>query len=112
MASYHGLFEESRGHFPSDKVLFELRWWLNKLEKPNQYRQLHPRGPLQDLGIYVDALTEWGIGVVIGGKWAAFRLSPGWKIRGRDICWLETVAVRLAFLFLESMGYRDIYILI
>ena len=67
---------------------------------------------MQDLDIFVDASTDWGIGIKIGELWAAFRLRPDWKIAGRDICWLETVAIELLAYFLDSLGYHDIYLLI
>ncbi len=56
-------------------------------------RRLHPRGALIDLGISIDASMSWGIGIIVKGQWAAFCLSPDWKVRGQDICWLETLAI-------------------
>ena len=76
------------------------------------YHQLKPRGVPIDLGIFVDASTSWGIGIVIEGKWLAFRLLPLWKIRGRDICWLETIAVKLMIYILEAKGIHEATILI
>ena len=93
-------------------MITDLNWWLMKLSQPNVARTLHPHGPLQDLGLYVDASTSWGIGIVIGDEWAAFRLSPSWKVPGRDICWLETVAIELLVYFLEAKGLRDTHLLI
>lgn len=81
--------------FIPSSVHTELRWWTSHLQIPNFYRELKPRGPLQDLDIFVDASTDWGISIKIGELWAAFRLWPNWKIPGRDICWLETVAIEL-----------------
>jgi hypothetical protein len=88
-------------------MMTDLTWWLGKLEMTGFTRALRPRGPLQDLGLYVDASTSWGIGIVIGDCWAPFRLSPTWKVPGRDICWLETIAVELLIYFLEEKGFRD-----
>lgn len=59
------------------------------------------------MGIYVDASTSWGIGIVIAGKWIAFRLHADWKVEGRDICWLETVAVEILLYILEAMGIAN-----
>lgn len=98
--------------YPSRSVLSDLRWWLAALSAPNVLRQLHPRGATQDLHLYVDASTSWGIGIVIGDKWAAFRLTDTWKIPGRDICWLETVAIELLVYFLEERGIHDARLLI
>lgn len=109
-ASFHG--DEFIKRCPSHSMITDLTWWLNKLSQPNVSRPLHPCGPLKDLGLYVDASTSWGIGIVIGDEWAAFRLSPSWKIPGRDICWLETVAIELLVYFLESKGFRDTHLLL
>lgn len=93
-------------------MLSDLAWWLEKLKDGSVTRALRPRGPLQDLHLYVDASTSWGIGIVIGDLWASFKLSPTWKIAGRDICWLETVAIELLAYFLEEIGLHDCHLLI
>ena len=93
-------------------MLTDLAWWLEKLEDGSVTCILRPRGPLQDLHLYVDASTSWGIGIIIGNLWASFQLSPTWKIAGRDICWLETVAIELLTYFLEEMGLHDCHLLI
>jgi hypothetical protein len=36
-----------------------------------------------------------GIGVVIGNRWRAWRLLPGWKQEGRDIGWAEAIGMEL-----------------
>ena len=93
-------------------MVSDLHWWLDTLSSPSIVCQLQPCGPLQDLGLYVDALTSWGIGIVIGDKWASFQLSPSWKIYGQDICWLEMIAIELLAYFLEEKGLWDAYLLI
>jgi hypothetical protein len=111
-ASKFGNDEYRTLHILSGPMIQDLRWWLDILSSPSIARPLRPRGPLQDLGLYVDASTSWGIGIVIGDQWASFELSPTWKIHGRDICWLETIALELLLYFLESMGLREVYLLI
>jgi hypothetical protein len=93
-------------------MITDLRWWLTELEKPYVYRELKLRGAIQDLGIYVDASTSWGIGIIVQGRWASFKLRPDWKKEGRDICWLETLALELLFYFLEAMDLKDVHLLI
>jgi hypothetical protein len=93
-------------------MVTNLRWWLAELAKSSVYRELRPRSKVQDLGIYVDASTTWGIGIIIQGCWAAFRLRPDWKTEGRDICWLETLALELLFYFLEAMSLENAHLLI
>ena len=53
-------------------MISDLRWWLDTFSSPSIVRQLRPCGLLQDLGLYVDALTSWGIGIVVGDEWASF----------------------------------------
>ncbi|GAW08737.1 reverse transcriptase ribonuclease h [Lentinula edodes] len=112
MASYRTECEEYDGRYPPNSVLTELSWWYNTLLIPDFYRELRPKGPLMDLGIYVDASTDWGIGILLGDFWMAFRLTDDWKIPGRDICWLETVAIELLAYILEAKGFHDSHILI
>jgi hypothetical protein len=96
----------------SNSVLDTLTWWQKELSKPNYVRKLKPLGPLHDFGIYVDASTSWGVAVVIGERWHAFKLVPGWKHSGIDICWLEAVALELCFMFLEQLDFKDIHVLV
>jgi hypothetical protein len=64
------------------------------------------------LGIWVDASSGWGIGIIIDGAWDAWRCLDGWRGPGRDIGWLEGVAVELVLLALERMALCDADILI
>lgn len=98
--------------FPPRDVIADLRWWLQLLEKEGQFRQLTPRGELVDMGIYVDASTSWGIGVVIGNRWAAFKLKEGWKKKGVDICWLEVLALEFLFYILIEEGIQSLHVLV
>ena len=109
-ASFKG--NELIRRYPSRSMMTNLHWWLRELNKPSFVRELRPRGKMQDLGLYVDASTSWGIGIIIQGRWAAFRLHPDWKTQGRDICWLETLALELLIYFLDAMGVCDAHLLI
>jgi hypothetical protein len=110
-ASFKGN-EHIRRYAPKS-MISDLRWWLNTLSQPTpRTRILRPRGPLRDLQIFVDASTSWGIGILIGDAWAAFRLRNDWKIPGRDICWLESVVIELLFYILETQGIRDTDLLV
>jgi len=62
--------------YPPHSMMTDLGWWLKKLEISSVSCALHPQGSLQDLGLYVDASTSWGIGIIIGDSWASFQLSP------------------------------------
>jgi hypothetical protein len=69
-----------------------------------------PPAPL-DLFICMDASTSWGAGFWMEGKWIAWRCIDGWKSDGRDIGWLEMVAVKLALTAVIAAGYRDVHLL-
>jgi hypothetical protein len=97
---------------PPPSVITDLKWWHAMLSKPDVYRVLRPRGVTQDLGLFVDASTSWGIGIIIGDEWTAFRLTSSWKVPGRDICWLETIAIELLVYFLASRHLHDVRLLI
>lgn len=91
----------------SHSAITDLRWWLSALHAEDISRSLVSRGPAKDYSLWVDASSEWGIGVLINGRWAAWRLANGWKHDGRDIGWAETVALELALLCLEAMDVCD-----
>lgn len=75
-------------------------------------RSLVPRGPAQDMALWVDVSSKWGLGVILNDHWAAWRLRPGWRTEGRDIGWAKTVALELAFRLLESKGIRDVDVIV
>ena len=98
--------------YPPHSMMTDLKWWLHELSIPDHHRELLPRGPCQDMGLFVDASTSWGIGIIVAGRWAAFKLHEHWKVPGWDICWLETVAVEVLLYILEAMGVANTTLLI
>ena len=104
--------DEFTRRYPPKSMITDLKWWLTALDDPSFYRKLPPRCACQDMGLFVDASTSWGIGIVVGGKWTAFKLHHDWKVEGRDICWLETVAVEILIYILEAMGIANTSLLI
>lgn len=109
IAQYHNNFIS---RIPPPSVKNDLLWWLNVLSSPPPPRPLTPRGPPRDLDIWVDASTDWGIGLVWGNKWDAWTIVEGWKGHGRDIGWLEAVAVELAVMSLFLSGWSNCSIII
>jgi len=83
---------------------------------------VHPSKPKQltlpitsikvDPDVWVEASTDWGIGVVLGQHWVGWRLKSSWKCEGRDIGWAEAIALKLAILWLLCDGYADCDIVI
>ncbi len=68
------------------------------------------QGPTVGLGYIRRCLHGLGIGVVVNGKWDAWSLCPGWKSEGRNIGWLEALAVEFLVYILEANDLRDVTI--
>ncbi|KAF7332532.1 Reverse transcriptase/ribonuclease H [Mycena kentingensis (nom. inval.)] len=77
-------------HHPSS-VETAMKWWIKTLAVPNVPRSLVPRGEAQEIWMYGDASTDWGVGIYWDGKWDAFRTREGWKSKQRHITWLEAM---------------------
>jgi hypothetical protein len=99
-------------HYPPPSMISSLCAWAVALAVSPLQQSLIPKGPLLDINLWVDASTSWGIGIVIGHKWIAWKLSPHWQSNGRDIGWLETLAVKLAALLLTHLGHCDSHLLL
>lgn len=98
--------------YPPRSVISDLSWWESTLSVPGISRTLLPRGSALDLSLYVDASTSWGIGIIFGGKWDAWRLIEGWRGPSRDIGWLEGIALELLIYILEEQCLSDVHLLI
>lgn len=97
--------------YPPPAVVTDLRWWLEILAGSALVtRNLKPLPPALPLDIHVDASSSWGIAVVIGDSWQAWRWSKVWKGQGRDIGWAETVAVELVLAAAVAMGLGPAHI--
>lgn len=101
---------------PPTPVITDLKWWKETLSSTFS-RVLAPLTDTLDLGIFVDASTSWGIGLIFGYRWMAFKLRPGWDTRTpsgvrRGIAWLEMVAVELMIYVIHSLGYTHSKVLI
>jgi len=60
-----------------------------------------------DPDIWANTSTSWGVGLVVGDHWAAWKLKDGWRADGRDIGWAESVALELAALWMVHTGFHD-----
>lgn len=103
-----------RPRFAPPSMWSDLNWWKELLLAGPQVRDLKPLGPTKDVGIWVDASTDWGIGLVWDGReYAAWRWLPGWNhAPGCDIGWGEAIAVELAIVLLDRLGVEDCRVLI
>jgi len=43
----------------------------------------------------------------VGKRWSAWHLLPGWNLNDRDIGWAESVALKLAVLWLVEQNFSD-----
>lgn len=97
---------------PHTSVVMDLKWWLGILEHDLCPRSLVPHGLPQDINLWVDASTDWGIGMVLSERWNLWTLCPGWKGQGRDIGWLEALTVELAVRSLFEARWKDAAVII
>ncbi|RXW24365.1 hypothetical protein EST38_g1487 [Candolleomyces aberdarensis] len=90
--------------------LSDLLWWEQRLKTPLVTRSIRNLGPPRNIGLYVDASTSWGIGIVAGDCWAAFCLKEGWKQPGQGICFLKMLAIELLSYYLNTLilGHFDV----
>ncbi|KAJ3549428.1 hypothetical protein NMY22_g883 [Coprinellus aureogranulatus] len=106
IAEFHQ-YRPGKPLFAKKSVIDDIEWWVDALRIPHFSRPLVPLGDVQDLGISVDASTDWGIGLQWGNNWDAWRVKDGWKGPWRDIGWLECLAIELLVLRLEERGFHD-----
>lgn len=95
----------SRRRAPAD-VLEDMDFWRSCLTNLQPTR-LIPDPIERCIGWVGDASSDYGIGVIIGKKWAQFKWIEGWKDPtdkpSRSIAWAETVAVRLGLMMVKQL---------
>lgn len=93
-------------------LIEDIDWWRRALAQQFCGMPVVEIPALIDHGVFVDASTGWGVGLVLDGVWDHWRLRQGWKSDGRDIGWAEMVAVELAVHALVEKGVHDAHVLI
>jgi hypothetical protein len=83
---------------PGD-VVEDLSFWLTTLNSYSKTR-LCPLVDPTEINWVGDASTGFGLGVIVGNRWAQLRLKENWEKTEpkRTIAWLETVAIRIGVL--------------
>ncbi|POV95200.1 hypothetical protein PSHT_15787 [Puccinia striiformis] len=84
----------------------DIEMWFQTLLSYDETRIIRSPSPTE-IGWVGDASTGFGIGILVGSRWAQFQLTKEWRFgpgSDQDIGWLETVAVRLGLLVLAKLG--------
>ena len=89
-------------HTPPCSTPEDLRWWARRLQSPALSRSIPGPVPLMDCNAYSDASSGFGISIMIGDRWHAWHLLPGWKSDGHNIRWAEAIGFKLLTLFIIS----------
>lgn len=89
----------SRPHMqltPPRETPSDLAWWSARLASAQLCTRPIPV-PIAvfDLGAFSDASSGFGVGIILRGRWRAWRLVKGWNTQGRDIQWAEAVGFEL-----------------
>lgn len=80
---------------PPAHLTEDLVWWQEALSQLTLSREIPGGRQITDVGGYSDASSTIGIGIVLGNRWRAWRLLPGWNTEGRDIGWAEAIGTEL-----------------
>ena len=95
----------------------DLSWWDRYLARPKVDTQLcTTRTPDNSLGLFCDASSSYGIGIVIDGRYDSLKLVQGWRTAQgtpHDIGWAEALALELLITFLfESRPLYNAHLLV
>lgn len=89
---------------PPKSSILEINWWSDTLSSAALIRTVPGPIELADPHAFSDASSGVGIGIVIAGRWRAWRLLPGWKAEGRDIGWAEAAGFELLIRVVADLG--------
>jgi len=92
---------------PNPSVLSDITWWRNHLSMNFAGSHLHRPLPASPIDFWVDASTDWGIGVVFNGEWDSWKFNTRWCSNGRNIGWAEFVAIEIGLIVAISNGHSD-----
>ncbi|KAE8182941.1 hypothetical protein CF335_g8475 [Tilletia laevis] len=93
-----------------ERIRQDMDWWEAALQQENFWRSFDPT-PAKDVQCYCDGLTSFGVGLSIGGRERAYPLTDEHAAR-TDIKVVEALALELAVLTLDALGYRNQAIII
>ncbi|KAE8217483.1 hypothetical protein CF319_g8436 [Tilletia indica] len=94
-------------HRPGKMVTADLRWWEAALARPTLRRSFAHDDDVVQIDASCDASTSFGVGVRIGDKELSIPVRAGWNCQGRDIAWLEAIALEVTVQLLVDQGISD-----
>ncbi|CAD7063073.1 unnamed protein product, partial [Tilletia caries] len=94
-------------HRPGKQVAKDMAWWTSALSRPDLRRSFAKDDVFDKRFVACDASTTHGIGVVVDGAELFIPVRPGWKSQGRDIAWLEAIALEVTVQLLVDQGLAD-----
>lgn len=99
--------DEFGPRFARPSIISDIKWWSVLLSSSRPPISIATLPPPIDPDIWVDASSDFGIGLLFNGSWAAWSLAPDWRAPHHDIGWLETLAIELAINLIASCGFQD-----
>ena len=106
-ASFTGARSSFIRKTPPNSVLGDVAWWREELKKDFCGSILSQPPSPSPIEFWVDASTNWGIGIVFDDHWDAIQLCNGWKSAGHNIGWAEFIAIELGLLCAISQGHQN-----
>ncbi|KAE8238997.1 hypothetical protein A4X13_0g8295 [Tilletia indica] len=94
-------------HRASKHVFKDLDWWSKALARSELRRSFAEDQSIDSIYVACDASTSFGIGVFVDGEELSLPVREGWAAQGRDIAWLEAVAMEVALLVVIGKGISD-----
>ena len=73
----------------------DIMWWHKVLTRPTLSRTIPGDRHIYDTKGFSDASSSTGLGIILGNRWRAWKLLPGWNQNRRDIGWAEAIAMEL-----------------
>jgi hypothetical protein len=92
---------------PNPSVFSDVTWWRDHLSQSFVGSYLRRPPPPSPIDFWVDASTDWGIGVVFNGEWDSWKFNTRWRYNGRNIGWAEFAAIEIGLIVAISSGHSN-----
>ena len=82
----------------------DIMWWHKVLTRPTLSRTIPGNRHIYDTKGFSDASSSTGLGIILGNRWRAWKLLPGWNQNRRDISWAEAITMELLIRTILQLG--------